>query len=234
MTKKKITLPAFSAEFSYALPERELLLATGGRAPRAEWLAKTAHQRILWCIDHGIDYCYSANLLPQRLIGDGDSANNACWDWAAKNQVKVDKFPPEKDYTDTQLALEMAAKENAFVVLTGAFGGRLDHAFSTAFTFAHSSLKGIMADENEALIFIKAGEGVCLNFEAAPKALSLLAFSQAARGVNIDNVKWPLNNKELQQGFPYSVSNEISKNPVHVSVADGILGIYLCWNFITC
>lgn len=232
MKKNKIALPAFSAEFSYSLPEKELLLATGGRAPRAEWLAETAHQRILWCIDHGIDYCCGANLLPQRLIGDGDSANNACWNWAVNNRVKIDKFPPEKDYTDSQLALEMAARENAFVVLTGAFGGRFDHAFSTAFTFAHSSLKGILADDNEALIFIKAGESVCLNFEVLPKALSLLSFTQMARGVSIDNVKWPLENEDLQQGFPYSVSNEISKNPVRISVADGILGIYLCWNFI--
>ena len=232
MKKQKIELPAFSAEFSYPLPEKELLLATGGRAPKIDWLTKAAKQRTLWCIDHGIDYCYSAKLLPQRLIGDGDSAANACWNWARKNQVQVEKFPPEKDYTDTQLALNMAANENALIILTGAFGGRFDHAFSTAFTFAHSKLKGIMADEKEAMLFIKGGESVSLNFTSFPKALSLLSFTQFAKGVNIDNVKWPLENKALQQGFPYSVSNEATKNPVHISIADGILGIYLCWNFI--
>lgn len=227
--KNKIELPAFSAEFSYPLPENELVLATGGRAPEAEWLTNVANKRTLWCIDHGIDYCYSANLLPQRLIGDGDSAANACWNWAQENKVRIEKFPPEKDYTDTQLALDMANSENAMIILTGAFGGRFDHAFSTAFTFAHSQLKGIMADEKEAMIFINGSESVSLNFLSFPKALSLLSFTQLAKGVTIDNVKWPLENKDLQQGFPYSVSNEATKNPVHISIANGILGIYLCW-----
>lgn len=229
MKKYKIKLPAFSAEFSYPLPEKELVLATGGRAPEAEWLTNVANKRTIWCIDHGIDCCYSANLLPQRLIGDGDSAANACWNWAQENQVRIEKFPPEKDYTDTQLALDMANSENAMIILTGAFGGRFDHAFSTAFTFAHSQLKGIMADEKEAMLFIRDGESVSLNFSSSPKAISLLSFTQFAKGVNIDNVKWPLKNKDLQQGFPYSVSNEATKNPVHISIANGILGIYLCW-----
>ena len=33
---------------------------------------KLVQDRRLWCVDHGLDYCYAANLLPERLIGDGD------------------------------------------------------------------------------------------------------------------------------------------------------------------
>ena len=232
MAKHELNLPFFTVNFSYPLPAKELILVTGGRSPQIAWLKQMAQNRPLWCIDHGLDCCYEANLLPQRLIGDGDSAQSQCWRWAEDHLVEIAKFPPEKDYTDTQLALDMAAKEDAFVILTGAFGGRFDHGFSTAFTFAHSTLKGVAADEREAFIFLKAGEAVNIDFRKPPKALSLLSFSETTTGVDINNVKWPLQNKDLQQGFPYSVSNEVTKNPVHITIRDGILGIYLCWDFI--
>lgn len=232
MAKNTLKFPFFTADFSFPLPQEELVLATGGRSPRQEWLLKLVQDRRLWCIDHGLDYCYAANLLPERLIGDGDSAHTKAWNWAREQKVKIDQFPPEKDYTDTQLALHMAAKENASVILTGPFGGRLDHAFSTAFSFAYSPLQGLLIDDKEALIFIKDYQSVSLDFLVQPKVLSLLAFTEEAHCVNINNVKWPLINKDLKQGFPYSVSNEVKENPVHISVKNGILGVYICWDFI--
>ena len=120
----------------------------------------------------------------------------------------------------------------ATVILTGPFGGRLDHAFSTAFSFAYSPLQGLLIDDKEALIFIKDYQSVSLDFLVQPKVLSLLAFTEEAHCVNINNVKWPLINKDLKQGFPYSVSNEVKENPVHISVKNGILGVYICWDFI--
>ena len=230
MINNEFTTPFFSADFSFALPPERLVLATGGRSPDEDWLAAMAKGKRLWCIDHGIDCCRRAGLLPERLIGDGDSAMKASWTWALQNGVEIAKFPPEKDFTDTQLALDMAAQEDAFVILTGAFGGRFDHAFSTSFSFAHSQLKGIMLDDREAMLFLKGGEALDLHFSLMPKALSLLSFTSESLGVNISNVKWPLSNAALKQALPYSVSNEAAQNPVSISLNQGILGIYICWN----
>lgn len=227
--KNQIHLPQLSLKFSTPWPDKELLLCGGGRRPEEKWLQQAANNRVLWCIDHGIDCCRREKLLPARLIGDGDSADNASWQWAAANNVPIAKFPPEKDFTDTQLALDMAAQEQAGIILTGAFGGRLDHLYSTAFTLANSPINAIMSDEQETLLFISGGETVEMHFAYAPKALSLLSFSSECTGVNISHVKWPLSNVTLKQSFPYSVSNEIQENPVTVSVAQGILGIYICW-----
>lgn len=227
--KNQILLPQLSVKLSQQWPDKELLLCGGGRSPELKWLKMAAKTRPLWCIDHGIDCCRRANLIPARLIGDGDSADNASWQWAAHHNVPIAKFPPEKDYTDTQLALHMAAKEKAGIILTGAFGGRLDHLYSTAFTIANSPVQTIITDEQETLLFISGGESVEMNLSYQPKALSLLSFSQECTGVNISNVKWPLANVVLKQSFPYSVSNEVQENPVTVSVDKGILGIYICW-----
>ena len=94
MAKNTLKFPFFTADFSFPLPQEELVLATGGRSPRQEWLLKLVQDRRLWCIDHGLDYCYAANLLPERLIGDGDSAHTEAWNWAREQKVKIDQFPP--------------------------------------------------------------------------------------------------------------------------------------------
>ncbi len=227
--KNQIHLPQLSLKFSTPWPDKELLLCGGGRSPNEKWLQQVADKRTLWCIDHGIDCCCRADLLPARLIGDGDSADNASWQWAAANNVPIAKFQPEKDFTDTQLALDMAAQEQAGIILTGAFGGRLDHLYSTAFTLANSPMNAIMSDEQETLLFISGGEAVEMHFAYTPKALSLLSFSNECIGVNISHVKWPLSNVTLKQSFPYSVSNEVQENPVTASMEQGILGIYICW-----
>ena len=229
MNKNMIVLPHIQAEFSYPLPDKELLLAGGGRPPAPEWLCAAASGRRLWCIDHGIDCCCRAGLLPQRLIGDGDSASQEAWHWAMLHNVEIAKFPPEKDYTDTQLTLEMAAGENSFVILTAALGGRFDHAYSTIFSFGSSGLKGCIADDREAVFFLHTEESVRLALSKKPKAISLLPVSAEVTGVNISGVHWELEDVVLTQSCPYAVSNEAEENVLSVSVGMGILAVYICW-----
>ena len=86
------------------------LLITGGRAPKADWLNQLCDMNNFVKIiaaDHGIDSCQNANLTPDLLIGDGDSASASAWQWAAEQHVPTQKYPRAKDYTDTQLALEL-------------------------------------------------------------------------------------------------------------------------------
>ena len=59
------------------------------------------------------------------------------------NGALITKVPTKKDVTDTQLALQMIKAEynEAVVIMTGAWGGRFDHAFSAVF-----SLQGFNKD----------------------------------------------------------------------------------------
>ncbi len=224
-----ISLPEVHVSYSAPLPPGELLLAGGGRAPAADWLCQAAGGRQLWCIDRGIDCCHRAGLVPLRLIGDGDSATEQSWQWAEENNVPIEKFPVKKDYTDTQLALEMAAAEQKYVVLTGAMGGRFDHAYSTIFSFGHSRLHGCIADEQEAVFFLRGNEKISLTFQKHAKAISLLPLTATASGVTIQGVYWPLQDAELTQELPYAVSNEADGEKITIALADGILAVYICW-----
>lgn len=209
---------------------QELLLVSGGRAPSESWLKQAALGREVWCIDHGIDCCYKAGLLPQRLIGDGDSASPLAWQWAEENNMIIARFPAKKDYTDSQLAFKMAESDGRFVVLTGALGGRFDHAYSTVFSFGFSRLCGCIADDKEAVFFLRQQETITLNFLRLPKAISLLPLTNITEGVSIDGVYWPLHDTALRQSNPYAISNEAVSSKVRCSLSAGVLAVYICWN----
>ena len=232
MTEHTLQLPQLQAEFTHTQINQQLLLVTGGRPPADDWLRRAVQARTLWCIDHGIDCCWQNQLPPQRLIGDGDSASSTSWSWAQSLHIPVHRFPPAKDLTDTQLALQLAEQylPQDFFVLTGAFGGRFDHAFSTILAAAASTLPGCICDEQECLVLLKEKETLLLRSVEQPKAVSLLPLTTECNGVSIDGMRWPLKNVVLHQLQSYAISNEILANQqMKVSNTSGILGVYICW-----
>lgn len=148
-TANSLYLPPCTIQTSFALPAKRLLLVLGGRAPATSWLQQMGRNLPVWAIDHGLDACRAASIVPQRLIGDGDSAHPDSWDWAKKQGVPIDKYQREKDDTDTQLALRTASEAahgQATLLLTGAFGGRFDHAYSTIFSASRAQVPVVLAD----------------------------------------------------------------------------------------
>ena len=87
-----------------------------------------------------------------------------------------------------------------------------------------------VTDEQEVLFPLTSGNELTIMPERRPLALSLLPITAVCSGVNITNVRWPLQNAELNQAFPNAVSNRIKgEAPVRVSLSDGILGVYMYW-----
>ena len=92
-----LQLPQLCLQGALSCFQQACLLVVGGRAPEVEWLRKASEGRIVWAVDHGLDACLAAGIVPQRLIGDGDSAAPAAWHFAEKKGIPIEKFPPEKD-----------------------------------------------------------------------------------------------------------------------------------------
>ena len=154
-----LQLPQLRLQGPLACFQDACLLVVGGRAPEAAWLREAAKGREVWAVDHGLDACLAADIRPQRLIGDGDSAAPAAWQLAKEQHIPIEQFPVEKDDTDTQLALKLA-REAGFpaAIVTGAFGGRFDHALSTVTSCAFAPLPCLLADERETLLFVHGSE----------------------------------------------------------------------------
>ncbi len=237
MINNRLEFPRlFTAEVSNALPETRLMLLLNGRAPRAEWLKECLAYYRLWCADGGINLCHSGQIVPERLIGDGDSACNKAWAWAQTQNLIMHKYPCDKDLTDLQLALQIMGQTcgPAAVVLTGAWGGRFDHAFSNVMSLIWGQEWGLypvaMIDEQEALLLL-AGPGTITitEWQRRPEVISLLALDGDCTGVSISGVKWPLDRVTLTQHKPYAISNRPGVGEVSVSVQSGCLGIYFTW-----
>lgn len=235
----KLKLPQLTAALSLrtVIDSLPLVLVAGGRPPKPDWLQKLAEDNddpLVWAIDRGIDSCHQTGIIPRRLLGDADSARSASWKWAERQGVPIDRFPAAKDLTDFQLALQLSRTdyENRFLLATGSFGGRLDHAFSLLHSLTGDGRPGCLADDQEVMIILRGGEtaGIALR-ETADKvtALSLLPLSPSCSGVSIDRVRWPLERAELTRSLPYAVSNELlpEAKKISVSLTDGVLGIYL-------
>lgn len=227
--KKGLVLPQLTIS-GKRYHECPWLLITGGRPPASAWLNQLPPMAKIYAADHGLDTCRKNNLRPDYILGDGDSAAPDTWSWGKTLGVPVEEFPPAKDFTDTQLALQKMEKAPVIIV-TGAFGGRLDHLYSTMFSCAQQDTPCLLADEQEVLCFVKAGQSITLNFSKRPLAISLLPCTAQCSGVQLNNVRWPLQDAVLSQARPTAVSNELLSDMSNLTcqVEQGVLGLYCHW-----
>ncbi len=232
-----LSLPNGKATFSNAFQE-PLLVVAGGRKPAASWLAEIFRSfTTRWCADSGLVYCLEAGILPDRLVGDGDSTPPDEWRRAVEAGVSVTKHPVDKDLTDLQLALFTAGKElpGKPVLVTGCWGGRFDHLWANIFSALWAAEQDIrilvFADEKECLFLLEGEEALEICVSGRENVVvSLLPLTPECAGVDLQNVRWELKDSLLLQKHPYTVSNRTEGNKnISVRLQKGILGVYCGW-----
>ena len=208
--------------------EQEILFVSGGRPPSREFFLSVAGGRKIFAVDKGVEVCRACAVVPNFLIGDFDSAENSAVEWARAKNIPVEKYPADKDLTDTQLALNRAAEifGEHVALLTGCFGGRFDHLYSTIFTCAAIDRKIFLADEREIVFYLRGGESTEINFFRKPLAVSLLPMTEICAGVTTKNLHWELDGATLTQNFPNATSNRLDADKISVSVGRGTLAVY--------
>ena len=229
-----ISLPQLKIFSSEPAPSQKFLLIIGGDAPSSEWLIKCAASvDHIIAVDRGIDACLQSNLIPELLIGDLDSARIDSINRARSERIPIEQFPVDKDFTDLQLALKKIEginpsdpispinPINPIAVITGAFGGRVDHLYANIFSCAHSNVRTILADQSEIMCFVRPD---------TPITLSLLPITEVCSGVSIDGVHWSLEHAALRQSFPNAISNRVENKSVNVSISEGILAVAACFD----
>lgn len=218
------------------LPADDILLVSGGRAPNYEWLMASSVGREVWSVDSGADHCRKASVIPSLAIGDFDSISMESLDWLKSNRVTMRTYSSDKDLTDLQLSLELCGREreSRSTILTGCWGGRFDHAWSTVNSVVKANMCGgkirFLGDSQELLVFIGGGEELRISAEGAfplPEVISLMSFSDNCTGVYIEGVRWPLGGVVLDRLYPYSISNRPLRSDVKVRIGGGWLGVYL-------
>lgn len=207
---------------------KQILLVAGGRHPEINWLKTVKDKKNVYAVDKGLDYCLAAGFFPNEVYGDGDSAQAENLLEIEKRGIKCKKFPPEKDDTDLQLLLKDLLGEQT-VIATGIWGGRADHLYANIFSLLaykqEKKTQVVLADQEELMILLVAGEEVIFTFENKTEAISLLPLDTINQ-VSIQGVKWPLEKAVLQKNKPYAISNEIIEKKVKVICHSGCIGFY--------
>lgn len=158
------------------------------------------------------------------LIGDFDSVGDI-----PRDEVKdIREVPAEKDFTDTQIALELALEQGADeVIIVGGLGGRLDHTLANLGILEDMfdrRIHGYATDGQNRVHFIRSTS--TLIARSAYKYISLLPADLTVKGVTMEGGKYPLKNKNLtRRNAGFAVSNEITGNVVFIAVKKG--GLYI-------
>lgn len=174
--------------------------------------------------DSGYRNALTLGAQPTVLLGDFDSLGTP---EGLPDTVEVLRVPAEKDFTDTQMAVETALERGADeIVIIGGLDGRLDHALSNLSILEDLWARRIHAritDGRNRVRYLEATS--TLIARSGFRYLSLIAVSERVKGVSIEGCRYPLKNATLRRGFQYAVSNEITGNCALLSIKKG--GVYV-------
>lgn len=208
----------------------QALIITGGSIDDAFTLnfIKENPCDLMIAADSGMEFFYRNGLVPNVIVGDFDSVKEGVLEYFQKNNpnIKVMKFQPEKDETDTELALRTAMEAGCEKIwLLGATGTRLDHVLGNIHLLGMAMEQGcecIMLDAHNRIRMLK--QGIRLKkAEQYGDYISLFPFTPTVKGLTLTGFKYPLQKYELQCYHSLGVSNEITQEEAEISFEDGIL-----------
>ncbi|WP_265517887.1 thiamine diphosphokinase [Nitratireductor luteus] len=182
----------------------------GGDVHRTPELDAQLSGSRVFAADSGMRHAAVLELAPELWLGDFDSTSDELLKQFPGTPREI--YPPDKDKTDGELAIDTALAAGASeLVLVGAFGGeRPDHAFlhmTLALQLAERGVSVFLtsgAQEGQALL-----PGVRHEFDYGEGTLfSILAFGELA-GLTVEGAKWPLNDVVVPFGSSLTISNEV-------------------------
>ncbi len=179
----------------------------------------------IYAVDGGLTVADSAQVMPDVLVGDFDTAD-ASLVARYEKRCEVLRHVPEKDATDTELAVDNALARRADrIVMLGATGSRMDHTLANVhmlFRILEQGKQAWIVNENNRISLhnesfsLKKGElfGTYLSF---------LPFYGDVKGLVLSGVKYPLSGKDMTAGNSLGVSNEAKDDIIGISFDEGYL-----------
>lgn len=205
------------------------IIVTGGRID-IEFVNSVLEQYsydYLIGVDRGIEFLKQAGKIPTHIVGDFDSASNGTLRWfQEKKEIEIRTFLPEKDDTDTQIALNLAMELDCEkIYILGGTGTRIDHMLGNLYLLSIPFEKGISCYLMDAHNRIQlCGHSLKLKkSEQFGKYVSLLPHSERVTGLTLKGFYYPLSNATLDNKTALGVSNEIVGEEAEIFLKTGEL-----------
>ena len=214
-----------------AAPLRAIVLADGDAPSRAAldatWPGWADGATLVVAADGGARLAASLGFAIDRWVGDGDSLGTDGIEALRRAGVAVALARPDKDESDTELAVIAAVDAGAEeIVVVGGLGGvRFDHALANVALLAHPALAGRRAAlvAPEARITLLTGPARGQLAGRAGDLVSLIPFGAAALAVETDGLRFPLHGDTLEAGPARGLSNVRLAEVASVSLRSGRL-----------
>jgi thiamine pyrophosphokinase len=204
--------------------EQLVVVVSGGGPPDPHAISAVPLGVPVIAADRGLEHALALGLEVAVAVGDFDSASPEAVDVAEASGTRIDRHPAEKEATDLELALDLAAAigPERILVLAGS-GGRLDHELATLLLLASQRYADMQVDAviGEAHVHVIRS---ARSLEGVPGELvTLVALHGAAEGVTTEGLAYPLRGETLAAGSTRGVSNVFTEATASVTVERGVL-----------
>lgn len=181
----------------------------------------TGSGTIVISADGGVSNTLKLGLSPDIIIGDMDSINENVKKLA---QAKHIYAPHDKDESDTRLAVEYAAKMGIKnIIITGALGGRPDHAFANMMLLASPGPADmdIKIIDSDSEIFV-INDSQKISGEPG-KLISIFSLSPYTYFIKTKGLKYELVDERLDLSPVRGLSNIFTATEAEIDIREGQL-----------
>ncbi len=204
---------------------KAVVISGGNRVSKERVLSVMKDCDLLLCADSGADHAKAYGLVPDYVIGDMDSINPNTIKRIKTSRLLVSQ--PEKDYTDTHLAVEKAIKSGCDRIdILCATGLRSDHSMANIRLLLYIDRMGstgrIIDDEN--IIYICTGKTLFRGMKG--RTVSLMSMACNTEGITLEGFKYPLNDYNAGLDWVFGISNVIISDDASVSIKKGCLLVF--------
>lgn len=203
---------------------KKCVIIAGGTAPQGKMpLRYLAAADYLICADRGANYAFSLGYVPDLIVGDFDSIDAQVLAAYKAQGCLIDTYPVAKDFTDTELALQVAlAKNPGEIALLAASGDRLDHTFANMLLLVNYWQAGtdikIIGNDYQAWLCRDT-----TTVTGCPGDLvSLLAVTPLVEGITLQGFQYPLQNETLALGSSRGISNVLAAPSGSITLLSGL------------
>lgn len=197
------------------------LLIAAGNTPDKTLLKDLAQQAdITVCADGGLKYALDNGVEPDIVMGDFDSLPE---EYLGKinSEVEVKKFPPEKDFTDTEIALKkMCDLGCTDITILGAIGTRMDHVLGNFFTLIEvhkNGATGRILDSHNEVEYLTLGETKF--YKGVFKYISIIPIEETM--VSTQGFKYEVKALTIKPGSTIGISNELLDEEGEIEIHKG-------------
>lgn len=190
------------------------------------WLEKNKYDLMI-AADSGLNFLHRNGIVPDIIAGDFDSAKEESVAYfQGLNDVQVMKLNPIKDDTDTEFVIREAIRRGAEeITVLGATGTRLDHVLANVYLLGiglEESVSIQLVDKHNRIRMIDSSLEIGRD-EQFGDYISVLPVKGDAKGVNLEGMKYPLCDANVNCFSSLGVSNEITDEVAKISVKQGVL-----------